>query len=356
MRLSFAVFGQSITSSWGRGHATLWRGLCRALSAEGHRVVFFERDVPSHARNRDLARPKHCELVLYERWDAVLARAEQALRESDVAIVTSSCPDALAAAELVFAASRPRRLFYDLDAPATLERVAAGEPVPHLDGRGLEPYDLVLSVTGGGVLQALEKTLGAKRAMPLYGGVDPELHRPATRAPIYAGDLSYLGTYAEDRQEALGELFLEPARRLSSHRFVIGGAQYPPDFPWLPNVWHVHHVAPRAHAAFYSSSRFTLNVTRRAMRQMGFCPSARLFEAAACGAPVVTDAWAGIERFFEPDKEILVMKSADDVMRALSLTESERARVAAAARARALREHTAQSRARELVDLALSAR
>src|SRR6185312_12317 len=211
--------------------------------------------------------------------------------------------------------------------------------------------DLVLSYTGGTALDELKTRLGARRTAPLYGFVDPEVHRPVPPAAHYLADLSYLGTYAEDRQEALEGLFIAPARRLPKKRFVIGGAQYPAVFPWTENIHFVRHLPPGEHAAFFSSSRFTLNVTRRSMAAMGSCPSGRIFEAAACGAPVVSDWWSGLDAFFEPGAEIVVAHDAEDVIGALEMAEGERAALARRARERALDEHTAERRAARLVAL-----
>jgi spore maturation protein CgeB len=349
--MKLVVFGLSISSSWGNGHATLWRGLCRALGARGHSVVFFERDVPYYASHRDLAEmPGGGRLVLYPTWESALALARMEASDADVAMVTSYCPDGVAASALVLDSTAKARVFYDLDTPITLERVRRGEPVPYLPPAGLGDFDLVLSYTGGAALDALTARLGAKRVAPLYGGVDPAVHQPARPRPQYAADLSYLGTYAEDRQQALTTLFVEPARRRPDRRFVIGGAQYPQEFPWAPNIWFVRHLPPAEHPAFYSSSRLTLNVTRGAMAEMGFCPSGRLFEAAACGAPVLSDTWAGLEQFFTPGEEILVAGSADEATAALDLPDDELARIGRAARERALTCHTAEQRAEELED------
>jgi spore maturation protein CgeB len=342
------VFGLSISSSWGNGHATLWRGLCRALHAMGHHVMFFERDVPFYAAHRDLENPEYCDLVLYRHWLDALPAATRALSVADVGVVTSYCPDALLATDLLVSSRVPIRAFYDLDTPVTLDRLARGEPVDYIGQRGLSDYDVVLSFTGGAALAELAK-VGAKRAVPLYGSVDPLVHRPVAPAKVYRGDFSYLGTYAADRQEALGHLFLEPARRAPMARFVLGGSLYPSDFPWQPNVWYVHHVPPPSHPQFYCSSPITLNVTRSAMKNNGWCPSGRLFEAAACGVAVVSDAWPGLEAFFEPGREILVAESAGEVLDALRLPAPEVARVGAAARARVLAEHTSARRAQELV-------
>ncbi len=243
----------------------------------------------------------------------------------------------------------PARLFYDLDAPVTLARLRAGEPVAYIGPRGLAGFDLVLSFTGGAALDALRRELGARRVAPLYGSVDPAVHRPMPTRPQYRADLSYLGTYAEDRQAALVRLLVEPARRRPDARFVIGGAQYPAAFPWSPNIAFVRHLPPSEHPAFFAGARFTLNVTRAAMAAMGWCPSGRLFEAAACGTPILTDAWAGLDTLFEPGREILVVDGPDDVLAALALDEGDRRAIAYAARERVLAEHTAGHRAAELV-------
>lgn len=350
--MKLVIFGLTISSSWGNGHATLWRGLLRALCRHGVRAVFYERDVPYYAAHRDLDElPAGGILRLYSDWREATLRARGDLADADVAIVTSYCPDAIDATELVLSSNAATRIFYDLDTPVTLARLATGERVEYLPARGLCDFDLVLSFTGGQALTALRTQLGARRAEPLYGWVDPEIHRPAASQPQYRADLSYLGTYAADRQAALERLFIAPARQNPQCRFVIGGAQYPAEFPWTSNIHFVRHLPPAEHAAFFSSSCFTLNVTRRSMAEMGFCPSGRIFEAAACGAPVVSDWWSGLDAFFEPGAEIVVAHDSDDVIGALKMAEGERAVLARRARERALDEHTAERRAARLVAL-----
>lgn len=355
--MKLAIFGLTLSSSWGNGHATLWRGLCRALASQGHRVVFFERDVPYYAANRDLFELPGTDLVLYPDWESVLPRARQEAADSDVAMVTSYCPDGIAATSLVLEAAAaapaggPLAVFYDLDTPVTLFQLRAGQPVSYIGPEGLGGFDLVLSYTGGTALDELQERLGARRVAPLYGSVDPSVHCPAEIQDVYQGDFSYLGTYAADRQEVLDRLFLEPARRLPDRRFVLAGAQYPPDFPWLPNLYFVRHLPPVDHPAFFCSSPLTLNVTREAMAAMGYCPSGRLFEAAACGTALLSDTWDGLDEFFEPGREILLAETTDDVLGALQLSREELARIAAAARERTLAEHTAEQRARRLVAL-----
>jgi spore maturation protein CgeB len=347
--MKIVIFGLSVSSSWGNGHAALWRGLIRALLDAGHRVTFYERDVPYYAANRDLlALPPGGELVLYPDWASALPRIERDLDGADVGMVTSYCPDGLAATELVLDSGLPVRCFYDLDTPVTLARLAAGERVDYIGPDGLAGFDLVLSYTGGGALEALRTRLGARRTAPIYGSVDPKLHRPAAPRPEYRALLSYLGTYAADRQAALERLFVEPARRLPRERFVIGGAQYPDEFPWTVNTHFVRHLPPPEHPAFYSSSRLTLNVTRDAMARMGWCPSGRLFEAASCQVPILSDWFDGLDEFFTPGSEILVAHTTDDAMAALSLSDANLAVIARRARERTLEEHSATRRAAEM--------
>ncbi len=347
MRL--VVFGLTVTSSWGNGHATLWRGLAAALARLGHRIDFFERDAPYYAAQRDLTDLPGGQIHLYASWADVLPRARLAVDEADVAMVTSSCPDGPAACRLVVESRAPARVFYDMDTPVTLERAAAGARVEYLPASGLVGFDLALSFTGGGALEALCARLGAPRALPLYGSVDPAVHHPVAGAPQYRADLSYLGTYAANRQDALERFLLEPARRLPERTFVIGGAQYDAGFPWRPNILWVRHLPPAEHPSFFCSSPLTLNVTRAPMAAMGYCPSGRLFEAAACGVPVLSDGWEGLDAFFRPGEEILVARRTEDVVAALDLGPEGLARVGRAARERVLSEHTADRRARELV-------
>jgi spore maturation protein CgeB len=345
--MKFVVFGLSVSSSWGNGHATLWRGLCQSLARRGHRVVFFERDVPYYAQHRDLFALPGGDLILYQEWSSTQASASRHLADAEVAIVTSYCPDALEATRAVLD-SNALHVFYDLDAPVTLDRIASGAAVDYVGPRGYRDFDLVLSYTGGRTLAELQLVLGARRVAPLYGSVDPSIHRPHSRDPRYTAEISYLGTYAADRDAALRALLVEPARRLPDRRFLIGGAMYGADFPWQPNVHWLPHVPACDHPAFYCSAKLTLNVTRSAMARYGFCPSGRLFEAAACGAPLLTDQWKGLDRFFEPGSEILVAQSTDDVLAALDRSPEDLAAIGSAARDRVLADHTADVRAVEL--------
>ena len=348
--MNIVIFGLSVSSSWGNGHAALWRGLIRALLAGGHRVTFFERDVPYYADNRDLdTLPEGGALVLYRDWADALPTIRRALDGADVGMVTSYCPDALVATRLLGESRLPVQCFYDLDTPVTLARLEAGEAVDYIGPDGLRGFDLVLSYTGGAALESLKARLEARLVVPIYGSVDPDLHRPAPARPQYAALLSYIGTYAADRQSALERLFVEPARLRPDDRFVIAGAQYPDGFPWTANTWFVRHLPPPEHPAFYSSSRLTLNVTREAMARSGWCPSGRLFEAAACGVPILSDGWAGLDAFFTPGAEILVADTTAGAMDALATPPGTLAAMARRARERTLDEHTAARRAGEMI-------
>ncbi len=346
--MKFVIFGFTISSSRGNDHATLWRGLGRALAQRGHKVVFFERDMPRHAAHRDLSDWADGELRLYSDFNKVRYLARRQLAEADVAMVTSCCPDALAATQLVLDSPAHLRAFYDLDTSVTLDREEAGEPVDYIGGRGLADFDLVLSCTGGRALEELQSKLGARRVAALYGGVDPEAYRRVPAEERFAADLSYLGRNAADRQAMMEDLFIATARRCCDRKFLIGGTPYPENFSPSDNVRFSGDVESGAQPAFYSSSRLTLSVMRRAMKERGYCPSARLFEAAACGTPNVSDRWKGLELFFEPGQEIVVAQTVDDVVAAMDLPDETLATMAKAARERVLDEHTAAHRARHL--------
>ncbi len=349
--MKIVVFGLSISSAWGNGHATLLRGLFRELHGMGHEVHFLERNTPYYASHRDADRFHFVDLHLYSDWDDVRAEARKLLSSADVGMVTSYCPDGAAASELIFTANLCRSIFYDMDTPVTLSRLKRGEPVPYLPSEGLRNFDVVLSYTGGQALENLQNTLGARCVATLYGWVDPDAyHRVAVREEFEA-DLSYLGTYSLDRQAAFERLLLEPARRIAGRRFVVGGAMYSDRHLWPGNVRYFDHVAPVDHCAFYSSSLVTLNVTRGSMAAMGYCPSGRLFEAAACGTAVLSDWWRGLDIFFEPGTEILIAASSADAISAITRDRGELSRIGNRARQRALADHTARIRAERLIQL-----
>jgi spore maturation protein CgeB len=349
--MRIVIFGLTISSSWANGHATLWRGLCRAWAAQRHHVYFFEKDVSYYATHRDLTSTSGYELVLYSTWDSACKLAETALRGCDAAIVTSYCPDARAATDLILESNAAAKIFYDLDTPVTLDKLHAGDTVDYIPESGLGDFDLVLSFTGGRALEELRTRLGATKAFPLYGSVDSDFYRPVSASDRYRADLSYLGTYAADRQPTLERLFLEPARKLSGKKFLIGGSQYPDNFPWRENVYFVRHVAPPQHPAFYCSANATLSVTRNAMSEMGYCPSGRLFEAAACGTPIISDSWEGLDSFFEPGREIFLASQPEHVSEVLHLPSSRMHEVGTSARRRVLAHHTAEHRSREFIRL-----
>lgn len=345
--MQIVIFGLSITSSWGNGHATTFRALARALHERGHRIVFFERNVEWYASNRDMPEPPFCRVVLYENWKEVLPRVRQEFRGCDVAVVGSYFPDGLAAIREVLDSNVPVKAFYDIDTPITISKLRSGD-AEYLKRGHIPEFDVYFSFTGGPMLRELEANFGAKQAVPLYCSFDPEKYCFAPARKEFACDFSYMGTYAPDRQLKIEQLFCEPARRLPDLNFLLAGPQYPEDTRWPRNVRRITHVDPQSHASFYSSSRLTLNVTRDEMVRAGYSPSVRLFEAAACGTAIVSDNWLGLDTFLTPGKEILLPRSVQDVIYYIrDMDEEEIRRIGRNAQQRVLSEHTSEQRALE---------
>jgi spore maturation protein CgeB len=376
--MRIVILGLSITSSWGNGHATTYRCLVRALAGRGHEVLFLERDMPWYAANRDLPAPPYGLTRLYEGLAGLQDEHTEAVRVADLVIVGSYVPDGIAVGEWATATARGVVAFYDIDTPVTLAALARGD-CAYLSADLIPRYHLYLSFTGGPTLERIRAQYGARLVRPLYCAVDPDLYYPESpadapdalapftrpqssplpsgrsRRPGRAGtstlaagpcyDLGYLGTYSADRQPALERLLIEPARRQPARRFAVVGPQFPEQIAWPANVARSVHLPPSAHRAFYNAQRFTLSVTRADMVSAGYSPSVRLFEAAACATPVITDPWPGLDAFFTPGAEILVAETTEDVIRMLDLPEAERLAIGKAARARALAAHTGAHRA-----------
>jgi len=343
MRL--VVLGLSLSSSWGNGHATTFRALLKEFAARGHDILFLERDVPWYASNRDIADPDYCQLAFYsdladlERWRADIASA-------DAVIVGSYVPEGVSVGRLVQETARGITAFYDIDTPVTLAKLERGDH-EYLSPEIIPGYDLYLSFTGGPMLQHLEHHYKSPAARALYCSVDPDAY-PVLDVPK-KWDLSYLGTYSPDRQPVLEKLLIEPARAMPERRFVVAGPQYPADIDWPANVERIDHLAPRDHPHFYRSARFTLNVTRADMVAAGWSPSVRLFEAAACAVPVISDRWEGIDTLFAPGREIILADGSDAVVEVLTQTsEADAAAMGRAARERVMHGHRAADRAAEL--------
>jgi spore maturation protein CgeB len=346
--MRIVILGLSITSSWGNGHATTYRALVRALAARGHETLFLERDAPWYAENRDLPEPPYCRTALYDDLHAVETRYGGEIASADLVVVGSYVPDGIAVGDMVHRVARGLTAFYDIDTPVTLARLETGG-TDYLRPAQIPRYDLYLSFTGGPTLERLRKKYSARMARPLYCSVDPDLYSPEESPAGPRFDMGYLGTYSADRQPVLDRLMLSAAERWPDGRFIVAGPQYPDSIEWAANVERVIHLAPAEHRAFYNQLRYTLNVTRKDMVQAGYSPSVRLFEAAACGTPIVSDTWPGLDRFFTPGSEILVSRSADETLTYLhDLPESERDAIGHRARHRVLSAHTAAHRAIEL--------
>ena len=349
--LDIVILGLSITSSWGNGHATTYRGLVRELAARGHHILFLERDAPWYAENRDLPEPPYGRTVLYGSLEELQDRFTREVRNADFVMVGSYVPEGVAVGEWVTRTAGGATGFYDIDTPVTLAKLARGD-YEYLTPELIPLYGAYFSFTGGPILRRLERHYGSPMARPLYCSVDPALYRPEEIEPRW--DLGYMGTYSDDRQPALDRLLLEPARRWSRGRFVVAGPQYPKEIRWPKNVKRTEHLEPKRHSRFYNQQRFTLNITRADMIAAGFSPSVRLFEAAACATPIISDTWAGLETFFAIGEEILTARSAGEVLQYLrEIPEPERRALGERARTRVLAEHTAAHRAEELEGYAL---
>jgi spore maturation protein CgeB len=347
--LRIAVLGLSITSSWGNGHATNYRGLVRELSGRGHEVTFLERDQPWYAAERDLPVPPYGRTELYSSAQDLRDRFEPLLRDADAVVIGSFVPDGIEVGRYVTGVATGVKLFYDIDTPVTLAALSRDD-CPYLDRELVGRFDWYLSFTGGPTLDVLEERYRARRAVAFYCMVDQVAYR-RLRQP-FRWDLGYLGTYSEDRQPALDRLLLEPARRRPDLRFVVAGPMYPASVRWPGNVERIDHLAPADHAGFYSAQRLTLNITRADMVEAGWSPSVRLFEAAACGVPVISDRWEGIDAFFQPGREILLADGSTDVLDVLEhVDDAQRDLIGSAARRRVLAEHTAGHRAAALEEM-----
>ena len=342
--MKLVVLGLSLSSSWGNGHATTFRALLKAFAERGHDVLFLERDVPWYAEHRDMPEPSFCTLALY-RDMADLQHWRDPVMDADAVIVGSYVPDGIAVGDWVQRTAGGVTGFYDIDTPVTLAALDRGT-ADYIDPDLIAGYDVYLSFTGGSTLRRIEQAYGSPAARPLYCSVDTDRYRPVQTDKRW--DLSYLGTYSADRQPTLERLLIEPARRAPHLRFAVAGPQYPDDVAWPANVQRIDHVPPADHPQFYGASRFTLNVTRQDMIAAGWSPSVRLFEAAACACPIISDRWRGLDELFHPGTEILLADGPFEVLDALGRPEAERLAIGEAGRQRILAAHTARHRAAEL--------
>jgi spore maturation protein CgeB len=345
MRIAF--FGSSLVSAYWNGAATYYRGIVRALHERGHRVTFYEPDAYGRQQHRDIPDPEWAEVVVYagEGEGGVLGALESA-RGADVIVKASGVgvfDDLLEAAVLDLKTPRNLVLFWDVDAPATLDRMAGDAADPF---RACVPrYDAVLTYGGGQPVQRAYERIGARRCEPIYNGLDPTTHFPVPPDPRFEGDLAFLGNRLPDREARVEEFFLGAAATLPERSFLIGGSGWE-DKPMPPNVRNLGHVFTADHNALNCTPRAVLNVSRESMARYGFSPATRVFEAAGAGACLITDAWEGIEAFFEPEREILVASSGAEVAETLAGLEAGKARaIGEAALRRVLAEHTYAHRA-----------
>jgi nucleoside-diphosphate-sugar epimerase/spore maturation protein CgeB len=341
--MKLVVLGLSLSSSWGNGHATTYRALLKAFARRGHDILFLERDVPWYRNNRDIAEPDYCRLEFYGSLEELRHWSDE-IRSADAVIVGSYVPQGVEVAHLVQRLARGVTAFYDIDTPVTLAKLQRRD-FEYLSPEVIPGYDLYLSFTGGPTLRRIEREYGSPMARALYCSADPDAYRPLEVPKKW--DLTYLGTYSDDRQPTLEKLLIEPARRLPHLKFCVAGPQYPDSIDWPANVDRIDHLPPAEHPEFYAASRYTLNVTRADMIAAGWSPSVRLFEAASCATPVISDKWDGIDNLFDRGREIILADSSEEVVERLSCA-TDAAQIGRAARERILVAHTAAHRAAEL--------
>jgi spore maturation protein CgeB len=339
MRIAF--YGSSLLSSYWNGAATYYRGLISELHRRGYRTTFYEPDAFDRQQHRDIAPPDWAEVRVYPATEAALREVVAEAAQADVVVKASGV--GVFDTELlhgVMAAARPEatRIFWDVDAPATLAEIGAAPDHPLR--LALPGLDLVLTYGGGPPVVEAYQGFGARRCVPVYNALDPETHHPVPAEPRFAADLGFLGNRLPDREARVEEFFLRPAALLPDRRFLIGGNGWH-DKPMPPNVRAIGHVYTREHNAFNTSPRAVLNIARDSMAAIGFSPATRVFEAAGAGACLITDAWIGLELFLKDGEEVLVARDGAEVAEHVAALTPERARtIGEAARVRILAEHT----------------
>ena len=351
--LNIAFFGSSLVSAYWNGAATYYRGIIRALDRLGHRVTFYEPDAYDRQQHRDIEDPDWAEVVVYPaKTEQQVLRAVEQARDADVLIKTSGVgvhDRFLEWTVLQIKAPHAQCFFWDVDAPATLDRVRADRADPFAPL--IPQYDLILTYGGGEPVVRAYRGLGARACVPIYNALDPDTHHPVSPDERFACDLALLANRLPDREARIEEFFFDAAAGLPNHRFVLGGSGWA-DKRMPANVKYVGHVYTRDHNAFNCSARTVLNVNRDSMASYGFSPPTRIFEAAGSASCLITDAWEGIETFLEPDREVLVARNSEDVIRHLRTLGQSRARqIGRAALQRVLEEHTYQHRAEQLQQL-----
>ncbi|MFC4874033.1 CgeB family protein [Negadavirga shengliensis] len=345
--MKIVIIGLSITSSWGNGHATTYRSLVKALTSLGHSVLFLEFNTPFYAANRDLPHPSFCELGVYDSFKSLQSDFSSNVQNADLVIVGSYVHDGIQVGEWVQRLAQGVVAFYDIDTPVTLARLKSGN-CDYLSPALIPKYDLYLSFSGGPILDELEDKWKSPNAKPLYCSVDIDMYYPLSLEKKWL--MGYMGTYSPDRQPPLDKLLIKPAETLPASKFVVAGPKFPSEVDFPANVETIEHLPPHRHCEFYNSQRFTLNLTRSDMIAAGYSPSVRLFEAAACGTPVISDTWNGLDSFFTPNQEILLVEDTEDILVYLQdLLPEEAVKIGKNARKKILKHHTSQIRASELV-------
>lgn len=347
--MQIAFFGSSLVSAYWNGAATYYRGIIRALAERGHRVTFYEPDAYDRQEHRDIPDPVWARVVVYDNDEHAALQALESARGSDVVVKCSGVgvfDDLLEREVLGLQDDATSVIFWDVDAPATLDRVGSDPSDPFRDC--IPRYDLILTYGGGEPVIAGYEAFGATQVEPVYNALDPSTHAPVACDERFAGDLGFLGNRLPDREARVEEFFLRPAERLPQRRFLLGGSGWG-DKPMPTNVSYLGHVYTADHNAFNCSPTAVLNINRESMARYGFSPPTRVFEAAGAGACLITDHWEGIGQFLEPDREVLVVRSGEELTELIEDLTPERAReIGSAALQRVLGEHTYAHRVERL--------
>lgn len=347
VKYDIVVIGLSISSSWGNGHASAYRGLLCELVKSGYNILFLERANPLFAAHRDFHSDKSFKIEFYTSLKELKKKYGAAVENAQLVIVGSSVTEGAAVGEWVCNAAKGIAAFYDIDTPLTMKNLDI-KNYEYLSVHLIPRFDLYLSFAGGMALDLLENAYGSPMARPLYCSVDFSRYYPEKRDE-HLYDLGYMGTYSVCRQESLHKLMCETAQKWTEGRFAVAGAFYPDDIRWPPNIKKVDHLYAHHHRDFYCSQRFTLNITKAENAEAGYAPSVRLFEAAACGVPIISDYWEGLSKFFIFGEEILLSSSHTNTWKYLTeIPEQKRREIGERARQKVLTEHSPARRVREL--------
>lgn len=348
--LDFVFIGRSILSSFNNPQAELYRALVGELAHHGHRTVFLEQDDPSNRKQRDMLRSPYCEVWTYPDVDTLLDQYVEALQAADVVLLGNGVEGSSRIANWIAAEARCVKIYYDTDLARTFDHLdGISTQTDCLDEEDLSVFDLFLSTTGGNALNRVRKEFACPNVYPLYECIDPYFYYRTDVVKQY--DLGFIGNFKNERDQQLNELLLQPALRTPNRHFVLAGGNYPDNFNWPDNLRHVEHLPETNHVSFYNRQFCTLVLARPDRARLGHTPSKRLLVAAACGVPILSDQWSGLETFFEPNRDLYIVSDCHSVLESLyHVSREDRSKLGERARERVLAEHTTRRRTEEFLN------